>query len=79
MTEYNCLRSSLYATKGVGVHQLKGIVSWVQNAVRQFVWYLLEMLMSERKEAIVREELAFDATGLPVIWQGTQGSYALYG
>ena len=25
------------ASKGVGVHQLKGIVSWVQNAVRQFV------------------------------------------
>ena len=25
------------ATKGGGVHPLKGIVSWVQNAVRQFV------------------------------------------
>ena len=25
------------AAKGVGVHQLKGIVSWVHNAVRQFV------------------------------------------
>ena len=25
------------ACKGVGVHQLKRIVSWVQNAVRQFV------------------------------------------
>ena len=25
------------ASKGVGVHQLKGFVSWVQNAVRQFV------------------------------------------
>jgi len=25
------------ATKGVGVHQLKRIVSWVQNVVRQFV------------------------------------------
>ena len=25
------------AAKGVGVHQLKGIVSWVQNVVRQFV------------------------------------------
>jgi hypothetical protein len=24
-------------TKGGGVHPLKGIVSWVQNAVRQFV------------------------------------------
>ena len=31
------------AAKGGGVHPLKGIVSWVQNAVRQFVWYLLEM------------------------------------
>ena len=67
----------LYATKGAGVHRLKGIVSWVQNAVRQFVWYLLEMLMSERKEAIVREELAFDASGLSVIWQGMPSSYAL--
>ena len=25
------------ATKGAGVHRLKGIMSWVQNAVRQFV------------------------------------------
>ena len=25
------------ASKGEGVHLLKGIVSWVQNAVRQFV------------------------------------------
>ena len=25
------------ASKGVGVHQLKGIVSWVHNAVRQLV------------------------------------------
>ena len=25
------------ASKGAGVHRLKGIVSWVQNAVRQFV------------------------------------------
>ena len=33
--------------------------------------------MSEGKEAIVREELAFGASGLPVIFQGTQGSYAL--
>ena len=32
--------------------------------------------MSDRKEAIVREELAFGASGLPVIWQGMQGSYA---
>ena len=25
------------ATKGVGVHTLKGIVSWVKNVARQFV------------------------------------------
>ena len=25
------------APKGAGVHRLKGIVRWVQNAVRQFV------------------------------------------
>jgi hypothetical protein len=33
--------------------------------------------MSERKEVIVREELAIDASGPPVIRQGKQGSYAL--
>jgi hypothetical protein len=33
--------------------------------------------MPERKEAIVREELAFDASGRPVIRQGRPGSYAL--
>ena len=27
----------LLAAKGGGVHPLKGFVSWVQNAVRQFV------------------------------------------
>ncbi len=32
------------AAKGGGVHPSKGIVSWVQNVVRQFVYYLLEML-----------------------------------
>ena len=58
------------AAKGGGVHPSKGIVSWVHNAVRQLVWYLLEMLMSERKDHPVREERWFDATGLPVIQQG---------
>ena len=38
-------------------------MSWVQNVVRQFVQYLLGMLVSESKEVIVREELAFGATG----------------
>ena len=33
--------------------------------------------MSEGKEAIVREELAFGASGLPVVRQGMLGSYAL--
>ena len=28
---------SAKATKGVGVHALKGIVSWVKNVARQFV------------------------------------------
>jgi hypothetical protein len=28
---------SAQATKGVGVHALKGIVSWVKNAEKQFV------------------------------------------
>ena len=28
---------SAVATKGVGVHALKGIVSWVKNVARQFV------------------------------------------
>ena len=35
--------------------------------------------MSERKGALVREERALDATGLPVIRQGKPGSYALQG
>ena len=33
--------------------------------------------MSERKDFLVREERKFEATGLPVILQGKQGSYAL--
>lgn len=35
--------------------------------------------MSERNKVIVREELTLDASGLPVIRQGMQGSYALKG
>jgi hypothetical protein len=31
-------------TKGRGVHPLKRLVSWVENVVRQFVQYLLEVL-----------------------------------
>ena len=31
------------ATKGGGVHPLKRLVSWVQNVVRQFVRYLVEV------------------------------------
>jgi len=38
-------------------------VSWVQNVVKQFVRYLLDMLVSKRKEDIVREELFFEASG----------------
>ena len=32
------------AAKGTGVHWLKGDASWVQNVVRQFGRYLLEVL-----------------------------------
>ena len=32
------------ASKGTGVHWLKGDVSWVQNVVRQFGHYLLKVL-----------------------------------
>jgi hypothetical protein len=32
------------AAKGRGVHPLKRLVSWVENVVRQFVQYLLEVL-----------------------------------
>ena len=32
------------AAKGAGVHRLKSTVSWVQNAVKQFVLYLMEVL-----------------------------------
>ena len=65
------------AAKGGGVHSSKGIVSWVQNAVRQFVWYLLDVLMSERKDLLVREERRFVATGRSVVWQGRPSSYAI--
>jgi len=41
---------SLHAAKGAGVHGLKGHLSWVQNGVSQFGLYLLEVLLSERKE-----------------------------
>ena len=33
------------AAKGTGVHWLKGDASWVQNVVRQFGRYLLEVLV----------------------------------
>ncbi|HIQ51483.1 MAG TPA: hypothetical protein EYH54_05965 [Nautiliaceae bacterium] len=32
------------AAKGTGVYRLKGIVSWVNNAVRQLVYYLSGVL-----------------------------------
>ena len=51
------------ASKGVGVHALKGIVSWVKNVARQFVWYLLGVLLSEWNELVVREEPGSDASG----------------
>ena len=35
------------ATKGVGVHALKGIVSWVKYVARQYVCYLLDVCLSE--------------------------------
>jgi hypothetical protein len=54
---------SAQATKGVGVHALKGIVSWVKNVVRQFVLYLLGVLLSDWNKLIVREELGLDASG----------------
>lgn len=31
------------ATKGTGVHRLKGVVSWVQYAARQYGFYLVEV------------------------------------
>ena len=37
------------ATKGAGVHRLKGHLSWVQNGVSQFGLYLLEVLLPERR------------------------------
>ena len=55
------------AAKGGGVHSLKRLVSWVQNVVRQFVRYLLEVLMSEGKEHLVREERWFEASGISVV------------
>lgn len=31
------------AAKGTGVHRLKGVVSWVQYAARQYGFYLVEV------------------------------------
>ena len=42
-------KRDLNATKGAGVHRLKGHLSWVQNGVSQFGLYLLEVLLSERR------------------------------
>ena len=55
------------AAKGRGVHPLKRIVSWVQNVAKQFVQYLLEVSVSERKEHLVRKERCFGASGLSVV------------
>ena len=49
--------------KGAGVNWLKGIMSWVYNVVRQLVLYPLEMLRSEGKDPLVREEQGFEASG----------------
>ena len=57
----------MQAAKGVGVHALKGIVSWVNNVARQLVWYLLGVWLSEWNNPIVREELGLGASGLPVL------------
>src|SRR3989338_496633 len=51
------------ACKGVGVHALKGIISWVKNVARQFVCYLLGLLLSEWNELVVREEPGSGASG----------------
>ena len=40
------------APKGTGVHRLKRFVSWVQNVVRQFVQYLLEVQLCLRGRVI---------------------------
>ena len=51
------------AAKGTGVHWLKRFASWVHNVVRQLVLYPLEMLRSEGKDPLVREEQGFEASG----------------
>ena len=66
------------AAKGAGVHILKGIVSWVKIVVRQIVWYLLGVLLSECNDPVVREEPGLEASGVTVV-MSMLCSYALYG
>ena len=65
------------AAKGVGVHALKGIVSWVKIVVRQIVWYLLGALLSEWNEGIVREELSSGASGQRLLWAGRTATHRM--
>ena len=55
------------ATKGVGVHALKGIVSWVKYVARQYVCYLLGEFLSECNKSVVREEPDLEASGVSIL------------
>ena len=55
------------ATKGTGVHWLKGDVSWVQYVVRQYGLYLLGVLLPDPKNRQVRKERLLVAAGWPVV------------
>lgn len=65
------------ACKGVGVHALKGIVSWVKNVARQFVWYLLGVLLSEWNEFLVREERDSGASGEQLWFAGCIATHCM--
>ena len=58
------------ATKGGVVRPLKGIVRWVQTVVRQVCCFLEDLLLSEGKVPLVREERGIGATSVAVVRQG---------
>ena len=55
------------SAKGGVVRPLKGIVSWVLNVARQFCCFLMEVLVPDEKDPLVREEQGFVASSLSVV------------
>ena len=58
------------AAKGGGVHPLKGIVRWVQNAARQFGYNCRKCWPPEGKVRLVRKERRAGASSLRAVRKG---------